>query len=193
MRQGMPGSESGFTYIAALVMVVIMGIMLGQAAGVWKTSMQREREVELLFRGSQVREAMQRWYKHKPNSGGARPGGGFQTTAKAAMPLNELKDLLQDPGSAGKARYLRPSMLIDPMTGKEWALVKDGQKIIGVASTSEAEPIKQANFPDEYADFAGKKKYSEWQFIYNRDPQPGVKAGGISIPGGTSDPASSDQ
>lgn len=179
-------SNAGFTYIAALVMVVIMGIMSAKAAVVWKTKMQREKESELLFRGDQVRFAMQRWYKFKPAAAGtpqpAPPAG--------VPPLMELKSLAQDPGTAGKVRYTRPSNLVDPITGKEWAVIKgDGGKIIGINSTSEAEPIKQGNFPDDYVDFEGKKKYSEWQFIYNRVPQTGVKGGTINIPGGSRSPA----
>lgn len=178
-------SKTGFTYIAALVMVVIIGIMLGQAAQVWTTTMQREREAELIFRGTQYRDAMRRWYKFNPSTGReqgrARPG-----EHAASQPLNNLKDLLQNPASAGKVRYLR-KLYLDPMTGKEWGVVKDAsQRIIGVASTSEAEPIKQGNFPLDLdpSDFEGKKKYSEWQFIFNKVPKTGT-GGGITGLGGS--------
>ncbi|OGU06603.1 MAG: hypothetical protein A2075_08445 [Geobacteraceae bacterium GWC2_58_44] len=176
-----PGSEGGFTYVAALVMVVILGVMSAQAAVVWKTTMQRERETELIFRGTQIRDAMRRWYG-MPGANGKQP---------AVRPnLGRLEDLLQASDSAGKKRYLR-KLYLDPMTGKDWALVKDaGQRIIGVASTSEAEPIKQANFPLdlEPSDFEGKKKYSEWQFIYNRVPKPAGTGGSITGLGGSSTP-----
>ena len=183
-------SSAGFTYIAALVLVVIIGIMLAQAAGYWKTRMQREREAELIFRGTQIRDAMRRWYKLSPTVNGQAPAPGQNgsTLSTAISPtslkLTALKDLLQDPNSPGKVRYLR-RLYLDPITGKEWGLVKDAnQTIIGVASTSEAEPIKQANFPFDLdpADFEGKKKYSEWQFICTHWPQPGANGGfqGIS-------------
>ena len=164
-------SSTGFTYLAVLVMVVIMGIMLAQVGSYWKTRMQRERELELIFRGTQIRDAMRRWYKLTKN--GATP-------KLSVLPndpkLNELKDLLQDPNSAGKTHYLR-KLYLDPMTGKEWGLIRNAnQMVVGVASTSEAEPIKQANFPFDLnqADFEGKKKYSEWQFICDRWPVPGT-------------------
>jgi len=73
-------------------------------------------------------------------------------------------------------------LYLDPMTGKEWMLIKDAsQRIIGVASTSEADPIKKANFPFDLdpADFEGKKKYSEWQFICIHWPKPGTTGGGV--------------
>lgn len=192
-------SSAGFTYIAAIVMVVIMGILLSQAAQYWTTRMQREREVELIFRGTQVRDALRRWYGLKI-SGTAAPSATGSNTASGATSnttngfttigsnpkgrgsLPELKALLSDPGQAGRAKFLRPSMLIDPMTGKEWAVVKDAaQRIVGVASTSEQRPIKQGNFPLDLKpeDFEGKKKYSEWQFLATSYPTAGATGGGV--------------
>ena len=190
-------SSAGFTYIAALVMVVIMGIMASQAAELWSTKMKREREVELLYRGRQVRDALRRWYKIKVPVAGSATGGSTapasaaQTQLQGASP-QDLKALLSASGLA-KVRYLRPSSLVDPITLKEWALVKDAsQRIIGVASTSEAEPLKQANFPLDLvpADFEGKKKYSDWQFICNKFPPP-PGSGGVKGLGGTSNPGTS--
>jgi type II secretory pathway pseudopilin PulG len=165
-------SSSGFTYIAALVMVVIMGIMGSQASQIWVTRMQREREVELIFRGTQVRDALRRWYSCKIVDGKEAPLP--PGTAKRGSPP-ELKALVNGSDGPAKAHFLRPSNLIDPITGKDWGLVKDaGQRIIGVASTSEAAPLKQDNFPFELHpdDFKAKKKYSDWQFIYNRIAPP---------------------
>ena len=52
-----------------------------------------------------------------------------------------------DPRSLERKRYLRKNYL-DPITGKEWQLIKDPAKgIIGVASSSEQEPLKKSNFP----------------------------------------------
>jgi len=180
-------SSTGFTYITVLFMVMITGIMLSQGAIVWKTCMQRERETELIFRGSQIRDAMRRWYKLTPGPDGliARPGmaGVSPTTIPSGSPsLNELKDLLLDPRSASKVRYLR-KLYLDPMTGKEWKLIRDAnQRIIGVASTSEAEPIKKGNFPFDLdpADFEGKQKYSEWEFICTHWPKTETAGGGVT-------------
>jgi len=176
------GSNAGFTYIAAIVTVVIMGILLSQAAGVWKTTMQRERETELVFRGMQIRDALRRYYGLT---------GKVATIPPGRPSISQLKDLLQAPESAGKKRYLR-KLYLDPITGKDWALVKDAsQRVIGVASTSELKPLKQANFPLELepADFEGKKKYSEWQFRCDRVPRGGAVGGGVTGLGGSSNPA----
>jgi len=155
-------NQKGFTFLAALMVVVIMGIMLGLAAQPWKTIMKREREQELLFRGVQYRNAIAAW-----NSRAAASGA----TSKV-IPLNDLKDLLLDPSSLQKVKYLR-QLYKDPMTGKEWTIIRDkgGKGIIGVASTSNDVPLKTSF--SEYSGldaFAGKKKYSEWRFVFGSDP-----------------------
>jgi len=160
------GLEAGFTYIAVLVMIVIMGIMLGAVGQSWRTVMKREREEELFFRAGQIRDAITCWNKPRP--------GQHVTT-----PLRDLKALLKDPRSMAKVRYLR-RLYTDPITGKEWTVIQDpagARGIIGVASTSEEEPLRKGGFPDEYAEFEGKTKYSEWQFVY-KPLLPGQKKSG---------------
>jgi type II secretory pathway pseudopilin PulG len=154
-----PGCR-GFTYLAALMVVVIMGIMLGVAGQSWKTVMRREREAELIFRGVQYRDAIARWYKEHPD-----------------RPLQDLNNLLQDPLKTTNFKYLR-RLYTDPMTGKEWNVVKDpALGISGVFSASQDQPYKTGNFPDDLQDLAGKTKYSDWQFIYKPPAtQPGTGA-----------------
>ena len=43
------GSQRGFTYIAVLITMTIIGATLASAGMVWHTAQQREREAELLF------------------------------------------------------------------------------------------------------------------------------------------------
>lgn len=172
-------SSAGFTYLAALVMVVIMGILLAAVGQSWKTLMDREREEELLFRGMQYKDAIARWYK--------QPGGTGQRQRPA---LNELDDLLEDPNMPSKVRYLR-TLYPDPLTGEEWVPIKGGATggIIGVHSSSEKEPIKKANFPKGLENLEEKKKYSEWQFLYEQtapptaspDQQPKTGPGGQNL------------
>jgi type II secretory pathway pseudopilin PulG len=163
-------NQNGFTFLAALMIVVIMGIMLGLTAQLWKTTMKREREQELLFRGLQYRRAIAAW-NTRPAAPGATP---------KVIPLNDLKDLLLDPSSLQKTKYLR-QLYKDPMTGKEWNIIRDkggGKGIIGVASTSEDAPLK-ISF-SEYSGldtFAGKEKYSDWRFVYGADSGPASPIG----------------
>ena len=65
-------------------MVVVMGIMLGAIGQSVRVIMKREREKELIFRGLQYRDAIERWSK------------------KGNVPLQDLKDLLKDPRSSSR-------------------------------------------------------------------------------------------
>lgn len=139
----------GFTYLTLLLMIVVMGIVLGAAADVWHTAVQRGKERELLFVGNQFRTAIGLYYQNH-----------------AKFPHN-LDDLLKDPQYAFTKRYLR-KVFRDPMTGSsEWAVVRtaDGG-IIGVHSLSENRPIKIAGFGVAGSSFDGAVKYSDWVFAY---------------------------
>jgi len=174
--------SGGFTYLAALIMVIIMGIMLGAVGQTWSTVMKREREEELLFRGKQIVDAIARWNKPRPGQ-------------HVATPLRDLKDLLKDPRSLANVRYLRrdpKKEYIDPITGKEWKVITDPVKgVIGVVSTSNETPLRQSKIGemflirqdeqylrDMFGAFEGKTKYSEWQFVYGLAPQ----SGSVNLP-----------
>jgi type II secretory pathway pseudopilin PulG len=139
----------GFTYLALMLMIVVMGVVLGAATEVWHTAVQREKERELLFVGNQFRTAITLYYKNH-----------------AKFPHN-LEDLLKDPQYAFTKRYLR-KIYRDPMTGaSEWGVVRiaDGG-IVGVHSLSENRPVKIAGFGVAGNSFDGAVKYSDWVFAY---------------------------
>jgi type II secretory pathway pseudopilin PulG len=145
-------NRNGFTYIALLAAIVIIGISLGSAAKSWQNIAQREKEEELLFRGNQYRLAIERYYN-------ALPG-------RHQFP-NSIDELLVDSRTPTGKRHLRQRYK-DPITGEDFELIRDmfhGNTIKGVYSKSEKTPIKQSGFPEELQDFEGKTKYSEWQFI----------------------------
>jgi len=164
-------NNSGFTYLMALMLIMVMGIMLSMVGQSWKTIMQREREEELLFRGTQIMEAIGRW--KKPQAGG-----------HPATPLRDLKDLLQDPRTLTTTRYLR-RLYTDPMTGREWNVITDPNTgISGVASTSDAKPLKVADFPVGLETLENKERYSDWLFVYNPNPpKPATTTQNTGIPG----------
>ncbi len=148
------GSNRGFTYVVVLMMVLIIGIMLGAAGQVWTTVMKRDREAELLFRGGQIRDAIEQW------------NTSFKRGGPPPHPIADLKDLLQNPYSLQKTRYLR-RLYQDPITGDDWKIITDPVKgIIGVASSSKETPLKQGGFPEPFTAFEGKTKYSDWEFVY---------------------------
>jgi hypothetical protein len=155
-------------------MVMIMGIMLGLTGQSWKTIMKREREKELIFRGSQIKEAIENWNNPTYTVNGAKLNG-------APHQLMDLKDLLKNPYTLTPLQYLphhyaqklddknpkcapdcaQLKIYQDPMTGKEWTLIRGtvdnngnitpnaAAGIIGVASKSEEEPLRtELSFKD---------------------------------------------
>lgn len=154
-RVGFVCNCAGYTYLLVLLAVMLMGIMQGIVGQSWKSIMQREREEELLFRGMQIQDAIGRWHQPSP---GARQ--------HVATPLNDLKDLLQDPRTPAKVRYLR-KLYRDPITNQDWAVIREPARgIVGVTSTSTDAVVKQDNFPDQLKHFVGSKRYDQWQFVY---------------------------
>lgn len=146
-------NNAGFTYIGLLILIAIMGVTLAGIGTVWSTTQQRLKEQQLLFVGKQFSRAITAYYSNSP--------GGVQQFPK------KLEDLLLDKRYPNIERYLR-KIFDDPMTGKhQWGLIMaaDGS-IIGVHSLSELTPIKTENFGKDYENFANKKHYSEWQFVY---------------------------
>jgi type II secretory pathway pseudopilin PulG len=163
-------NQNGFTYILALTIVMIMGVMLGMVGQSWKTIKQRDKEKELLFRGSQIKEAIENWYnpKFKPAQ---------MPHNRTVGPLMDLRDLLKDGKMPMAFRYIpqnyaaevndsnpkcapncaKLKIYQDPMTGKEWTIIRgtkgadgnfvasagtQGGGIIGVASKSDEIPIR---------------------------------------------------
>lgn len=152
-RDASADGQRGFTYLAVLFLVAIMGAGLAAVATVWQMMLQREKEQELLFIGHQFRRAIGLYYERTPGAAKQFPA--------------DLGQLLRDDRYVTNQRYLR-RIYDDPMTGRaEWGLVKtpDG-RIMGVYSLSEAAALKTGNFAMADAEFAGKTSYSEWKFIH---------------------------
>ena len=167
-------ASRGFTYLAVLFVVAILGGGLALAGEVWQTSATREKEAELLFVGNQYRGAIERYYLSGPQRQYPR----------------ELEDLLKDARMPGTRRYLR-RLYADPMSGKaEWGLVKapDGG-IMGVYSLSEEATFKRAGFRRRDATFAGALKYSDWKFVVAAPVQPAAKPGAQPAPKPGAQPA----
>ncbi len=149
------GSESGMSLLVVLIMLTILGLSAGIAGTSWSSLTRRAREADLLWKGGQIRKAIGAYYKASHGQG----------AAPNIFP-SELEYLLKDPRSLQTRRYLR-RLYPDPMTGKDWVLIKDqGGRIKGVRSALDAEPFKTANFAEENKDFEGRTSYREWEFVY---------------------------
>ena len=142
------GRQSGFTYIALLIGVAILGTLLASVGTIWHTLIQRENERDLLYVGNQFRMAFSNYFLSNQR---------FPT---------RLEDLVQDDTKVAVKRHIR-KIYVDPMTGKtDWGMVKlPGGQIVGIYSLSEEEPLKTAGFKKLDINFKDKKKYSEWVFM----------------------------
>ncbi|VAV82289.1 hypothetical protein MNBD_DELTA01-20 [hydrothermal vent metagenome] len=144
--------EQGFTYLSLLFIIVLMGLAASVTGQVWSTTAKREKEAELLFRGTEVMRAIGSYYQLSP---------GAKSYPKS------LKDLLKDSRYPGTKRYLR-RIYEDPFTGKaDWVVIEaSGGGVMGIKSRSTKKTIKKANFPAELIGFEDKTTYSGWEFRY---------------------------
>jgi type II secretory pathway pseudopilin PulG len=144
----------GFTYLGLLIFVAVIGLASTASVSVGTLVQRRSAEQELLFIGSQFRSAFQSYYVATPVGQKPYP--------------NTLEELVKDPRFPQPVRHLR-KVYADPMTGKaDWVLiVAPVGGIMGVASKSEAQPIKIGNFAEGDKMLEGKNKYSEWVFFYS--------------------------
>jgi type II secretory pathway pseudopilin PulG len=156
-------NRRGFTYLSVLFIVAILSTGLALVGEVWHTSAMRDKEADLLFVGNQYRKAIARYYLSGPQRQYPR----------------SLEDLLKDPRRPGVERYLR-KLYFDPLTGKDWILVKapDGG-ILGVHSASEEQPFKTARFKVRDATFEGAQKYADWKFVYVPQAAPATAKPGV--------------
>ncbi|PYC13896.1 type II secretion system protein [Pseudomonas mosselii] len=150
MAASMPNGETGFTYLGVLLLIAISSVALAATGTLWATSVQRERERQLLWVGGQYAQALRSYYR-------ASPG--------LAQYPQELGELVEDNRFPAPQRHLR-RLYPDPVGGQEWGLLRavDG-RITGVYSRSEAAPLKRSGFDAQWNGFEGLEHYSDWQFV----------------------------
>ena len=167
-----------------LAMAAVMLIGLAAAAPSWRYVMQNDREQELLFRGGQIADAIQRYQK--------RNGGALPPSMEVLV----------------KGRFLRKAYK-DPMTKKgEWRLVRQGQAVAlgasggdrpGVTTTTTTTlPARTATGPSAVGGFIGvsstsqdkslrlfngRQRYDEWLFVAGQARIVGRRATPPGVPG----------
>ena len=150
--------ERGAALLLTMFLVAVMGILLAVAGQVWRTDMQREREAQLLFVGTEYARALSRYAAATPP--------GLPTLPE------RLEQLLLDQRQPTPMRHLR-RLYRDPITdGPDWGLVKSGDRIVGVYSLATGVPFKQAGFGDANAGFAGARSYAGWRFVASAETGP---------------------
>ena len=142
-------SQDGSVFMGMLVTVAVVAVMLMEVGTLWSSVFQRERELELLARGNEIRRAIGLYY---------REGNTFPKS---------LEDLVLDRRQPTIKRYLRRAY-DDPLTGTaEWGVVQGpGETIMGVFSKAKGTPFKQGNFIAANQNFTGQSSYQGWVFLY---------------------------
>ncbi len=138
--RSLPGNQRGVTYLMVMMVVVLMGISLTVIGQLWSVVMARDREAELLFRGTRLKQAIEAYAADYEVRKGTRS--------------NQYPSRL-DQLTAGPKRYV-PTIYPDPLTGQEFETVLVNGEIRGVKSRSTDVPFDKVRFKDasSYRDIA---------------------------------------
>lgn len=170
--------EDGYALAALIAAVTIMLLGLGVAAPSWRYVMQDDREQELIFRGSQIADAVARYQKKNAN---ALPAS-LEVLVKGRFLRKEWKDPF---AKDGKWRFIRQGEGIAPIrapgspstpttTRPPGPGVSTGPTVggfTGVASLSKEQSLRLFN---------GRSRYNEWIFAVG---QPRVVGKQVTLPG----------
>jgi len=103
--------QRGFSYLAVLFLVALTAAALAALGQAWSTAAQREKELELEFRGGEIARAIASYARATPNPPQQYP--------------KRLEDLLEDRRSVKPRHHLR-RLYVDPFTGAaDWVLMPD--------------------------------------------------------------------
>ena len=143
--------ESGFTYIAALFAVFLVGLGLTVTGMSWSDYNQRENEEDLLAKGMEIMNAIEEYKKDR----GVYPKNleVLLSSSKGLNPKRYLRKIYKDPMSKGG------KLDFEVIMGPEKAYV------MGVRSSSTEEPFMKVGFPEQLLDFEGASSYSKWEFV----------------------------
>lgn len=140
-------------YLGLMLFIAVMGAGLVQVGQVWKTSMQREQEDELLFIGAQFQKAIGDYYDRTPGTVKKFP--------------KTLEDLVEDNRFINPQRHLR-RVFMDPLTrDTNWGKVSapDGG-IMGIYSLSPEAPLRQKTRLPNTITVVNRVGYGAWTFNY---------------------------
>jgi hypothetical protein len=145
--------QKGWAYLVLIFFVLTITTTGLKALESIAFQAQRDRELELLEIGREIREAIGRYYEVTPGALKLYPA--------------KLDDLLKDERFIGIERHLR-RLRPDPFTGvADWQSVLSPQGgIQGVVSRSLHEPIRRVGFEPSERNFGIAKSYSDWRFVY---------------------------
>lgn len=157
--------QKGYTILILLFAISLLTIGLMVAVPVWNTQIQREKEIELIFRGKQVVEAVRLFLIKKP--------GDYPESLEELVEEKCLRRLYRDPMTKeGKWNIiLLPNTPGQKQEGPiQKVLVVPAYalasfrlpRIIGVVSSSQKKSIKIFN---------NQESYDQWLFFYGQNPE----------------------
>jgi len=153
----MRGSERGYTLVALIVAIAVMSILMAAAVPIWSHLMKREREKELLFRGNQYVEAIDRFYRKF-----GRLPLQIEELQKTKCIRRHYPDPMTKDGQWELIRFTGgPRQAGRRLPGSKSAQPLATGSIIGVVSKSREKSILI---------YQGKDHYNQWKFSYQLSP-----------------------
>lgn len=138
----------GFAYLFLLFVLFLLSLSALAVASLQHYARLRSDEAELLRIGAEYRHALAGYRDAHPSH---------------AYPAS-LDELLLDQRLGTDRRHLR-KVYIDPVTrSREWGLVREQERIVGIHSLSGRRPLKVAGFDPVDSGFEGAERYAEWVF-----------------------------
>lgn len=159
--------QGGFTYIAVLVGLLLLGLASQGVVLYASQQAQREREAQLLRVGQAYVAAIGAYYEATPGTVKRWP--------------QRLEDLLDDHRLVVLRRHLR-ELYPDPITrSTQWELIRasDGG-IQGLYSPSAQAPIRSSAIELPQVSLPAATRYSDWRFQYTPASTPASMPGGRS-------------
>lgn len=185
--------EKGVSLLGLVVAMGIMMVLLTAAVPSWKYIVQDEREQELIFRGSEIARAVERFQK--------KSGGAYPPSMEVLVKGKFLRRAYKDPFSAdGKWRVLHPgdlqALLVAgrqgigrgalqspppsprPATGAGTGTGEGLGPVIGVGTRTKGKSLRIFN---------GRDRYEDWAFVAG---QPRVVGKMVTVLGSGVEPSS---
>ena len=162
--------RDGYALAALLVGLAVMGILTSAVLPVWRQAAQRERELELVFRGEQYVRAIdlyQRVYA------GAYPPD-VDTLVEQRFLRRRYRDPMVADGEFRIVHQAEASETFGAAAGDRPPAAGLRGGVIGVVSRSEQDAIRIYN---------GRTKYSEWAFLHVSSSTPAGQVPGSSFEG----------
>ena len=187
-------SQGGFSLVAIAASITVMLLLMGMAMPTWRYVMRNAREEELIFRGTQIVEAIERYQKKHGNA----PPVSLDILVKGKF----LRKAYKDPMTPkGEWRFIRPGEVQRPPTaagararpgmptpaptptpgtgpgGRTRSSSATGASFgpfIGVASTNKDKSIRLFN---------GRGRYAEWLFVVGQPRVVGKDMNLRTLPG----------